>query len=136
MNKKERRDEQIYQHGLSLAIIFLAPFLDMIDPVKLAKQVRRLEVKANKLATDYCNGENDVTTRNWGNKSNAILDKLDKIIGFRKLKIPVFLNGDARGYSLKIDSHYMEKCRHLDGWNKLATDWGGYGILAPDFDGK
>ena len=40
---------------------------------------------------------------------------------------PLFVNGDARGYALKImDSYVME--RRLD----IYKDWGGYGIIAPD----
>jgi hypothetical protein len=35
-----------------------------------------------------------------------------------------FINGDPRGYSLKI----KEKI-----YPELHQDWGGYGILAPEF---
>ena len=41
--------------------------------------------------------------------------------------VPIFLNLDARGYSLKIDCEWMRANR-----NRLYRDWGGYGILAPD----
>lgn len=46
----------------------------------------------------------------------------------RKPLVPVFLNGDPRGYALKIESDWMRERLKL----RLHTDWGGYGILAPD----
>lgn len=41
----------------------------------------------------------------------------------------VFVNGDPRGYTLKIDDKYKDKM-HKAG---VYRDWGGYGIIAPDF---
>ena len=40
----------------------------------------------------------------------------------------IFFNNDPRGYALKIDDEFVSK-------NKLEIhcDWGGNGILAPDF---
>lgn len=37
-------------------------------------------------------------------------------------------NGDARGYALKIEDNYMRENNIV-----LFQDWGGYGIIAPDF---
>ena len=51
-----------------------------------------------------------------------------------KFILVVFINYDARGYTLKIKSEYVAKLRQ-DGKN-IFTDFGGYGILAPQFDGK
>lgn len=47
----------------------------------------------------------------------------------RKALVPVFLNRDPRGYSLKIPDEYVSE-HELD----IHRDWGGYGILAPDFE--
>ena len=44
--------------------------------------------------------------------------------------VPVFVNKDARGYALKIDDEWMRA--HPGVW--LHSDWGGYGILAPEID--
>jgi hypothetical protein len=41
--------------------------------------------------------------------------------------VPVFLNGDPRGYSLKIEDSWMREHKA-----ELHRDWGGYGILAPE----
>lgn len=46
----------------------------------------------------------------------------------RKPLVPVFLNGDPRGYSLKIEDNWMRERQNL----RLHRDWGGYGIIAPD----
>ena len=45
-----------------------------------------------------------------------------------KNKKVLFLNGDARGYALKIDDEYLKN----NNFN-IHRDWGGYGIIAPDF---
>jgi len=127
MNKKERMYQQIENHGKNLNLVFGLNE----DPVKLAKKLHSIEAKAHKLAEDYCNGENGVDTETWPDLTDKILDRLDKIIGFRKLNIPVFINGDARGYALKIDDEYV-RVHEL----KIHKDWGGYGILAPEFDGN
>jgi hypothetical protein len=126
MTRKEKMYQQITQHGKNLIGVF---GLSDTDPVKLCKQLYRLEAKAHQLATDYCNGENGVDSENWEVLTDKILGKVDKILGFRVLNIPVFVNGDARGYALKIKDDYIRE-------NDLTiyTDWGGYGILAPDFE--
>ena len=41
----------------------------------------------------------------------------------------IFVNGDCRGYALKIDDKYIRENNI-----KLHCDWGGYGIIAPDFN--
>jgi hypothetical protein len=131
MNKKERMLEQIRNHGENLKALFN---VDM-DADKLSRKVHQFEVKAHKLAMDYCNGENNVTTETWDPLTDEILDNLNKVLNFKKQGIPVFVNGDARGYALKIDDNWTA------GYNSKAekriyTDWGGYGILAPEFDGN
>lgn len=125
MNKKERMYQQIEKHGNDLNKIFGLNE----DPIKLAKKLHALEVKAHKLAEDYCNGI--VTTEDWEGLTEVILEKLYKALNCKGEDIPVFVNGDARGYALKIDDEYV-RANEL----KIYKDWGGYGILAPDFDGK
>jgi hypothetical protein len=52
----------------------------------------------------------------------------------RKPLVPVFLNGDPRGYALKIESGWMREQNEF----RLHSDMGGYGILAPEIgkDGR
>jgi len=127
MTKHDRMYQQIEEHGANLNAIFNTG----LDNIKLCKKLHNLDVKAHKLATDYCNGENGVTTDNWEELTNKILDKVDKILNFRAKNIPVFVNGDARGYALKIKDDYV-KSNNLT----IYKDWGGYGILAPELDGN
>ena len=125
MKKQDRMKEQIRMHGENLNRIF-----DLNeDPDKLSRRIHRLEVKAHRLSTDCCNGVIDM--EGWERETEKILNLLDKILNFKKQNIPVFVNGDARGYALKIQDDYV---REHD--LKIHKDWGGYGILAPEFDGN
>ena len=120
-NKKEILYSRITKHGQNLKAVFN---LDQdIDPVKLCKRLFRLENKAHKLALDFCNGEIDQLE--WDQKANKILTKVEAILKNKKV---LFLNGDARGYALKIDDEYIRN-NNLN----IHRDWGGYGIVAPDF---
>ena len=40
----------------------------------------------------------------------------------------IFVNGDCRGYALKIFPDFITKNNF-----KIYLDWGGNGIIAPDF---
>ena len=121
MNKKEMLYSRITKHGQDLKAVFN---LDRdIDPVKLCKRLLRLEKKAHKLAVDFCNGVIDQLE--WDKKADQILTKVETILKNKKV---LFLNGDARGYALKIDDEYLKN----NNFN-IHRDWGGYGIIAPDF---
>ena len=131
MNRKSRMNEQILKHGFNLKRIFFAnnPYGEP-SPVSLAKSIHRLEVKAHRMAEDYCNGL--IESDEWlEKKEKSILKSLDRLINFKAQGIPVFVNGDPRGYALKIDDAYVKE-HNLD----IHRDWGGYGILAPEFDGS
>jgi len=140
MNKKERMYQQIENHGANLNAIFETG----LDNVKLAKKLHSLEVKAHHATTCLCN-TNTLNfldhPRAWELKQateeeqdaffDAILNKVDKILKFKEKNIPVFINYDPRGYALKIKDGYVPE-NNL----QIYQDWGGYGILAPEFDGK
>jgi hypothetical protein len=120
-NKKEILYSRITRHGQNLKAMFN---LDHdIDPVKLCKRLLRLETKAHRLAEDFCNGVIDQIE--WDKKADQILTKVETILKNKKV---LFLNGDARGYALKIDDEYLKN----NNFN-IHRDWGGYGIIAPDF---
>ena len=120
--KKERMYQSIESHGNDLKRIFRVE----MDSIALSKKVFSYENKAHRLAEHYCNGVID--TLEWETETEKILNKLDKILGFRALGIPIHVNGDARGYALKIDDKYIR-----DNKINIYRDFGGYGILAPDF---
>lgn len=48
--------------------------------------------------------------------------------------IPVFINLDPRGYALKIDDEWMRANQGKWGDDNLTTDWGGYGLIAPEIE--
>ena len=146
MNKKERMYQQIEKHGNDLKVIFNLP-VDT-DAVKLCKKLHTIELKANRAATCLCNtntldrleltrqeeqaGNVKQTTEEEQDAFfDSILDKVDKILNFRAQGIPVFINHDPRGYTLKIKDGYVRE-NNL----QIYQDWGGYGILAPDFNGN
>jgi len=110
----------IAAHNDNLSVLF-----NTNNP-KLSQNLFSLENKANKLATMYCNG--DIEIDQWEKETDIILNKVDKLTNFRAQNIPIFCNGDARGYTLKVEDSYMRANKV-----KLYTDMGGYGILAPDF---
>ena len=117
MNKREKMYQMIQKHGDDLKAIFNINE----DSVELCKKLFRLENKAHRLATDYCNGdfEGDIE-----NESKKIVDKAKKILKTNE----IFFNRDARGYALKIKDGFI-RVNNLS----IYRDWGGYGIIAPDF---
>ena len=105
--------QRIEKHGQQLLAIF--PNCLQSDPVKLCKKLRRFETKLNKAAENLCNIPNfDIES-----VDNEVMPKVAHLLGSDR----VHFNRDPRGYALKIDL--------LDSEN-LATDWGGYGLIAPD----
>jgi hypothetical protein len=121
LNAKQQVYSQIEQHGHNLNTIFSTSH----DPIKLCKSLRRLELKANKIATYYCNGDNGIDCDNIDQHTLPILKAVVKLLG---AKYPIQFNGDARGYALKISDKIMRE-NNLT----LYQDWGGYGIICPDF---
>ena len=124
----------IIKHGQDLIALFkLDP---TTDPVKLCKALRRWENKAHAMTTHLCNGTGyamDPETEEYP-EADRIHDNtlagVDKLLNFKAQGIPVFINYDARGYALKIREEWTGAYR-VDG-GSIYTDWGGYGIIAPD----
>ena len=122
--EKELMNKNSLKHGKNLNKIFNTG----IEPVTLCKKLFRLENAMNLRATEYCNGEMDC--EDWESLCRIQEIKLDKILNHVKKNIPVIFNADARGYTLKIDHQWMIENNM---YYKLYQDWGGYGIIAPDF---
>ena len=55
-----------------------------------------------------------------------VVKKVNEILGNGPR---VFINQDPRGYALKIRT---EDAKSLD----IHKDWGGYGIICPEFNGN
>lgn len=121
MNEKTK--ENVIKHGEDLIKVF--KLKENTDPIKLCRTLRRYEKQLNKLATDSCNG--DISLKYEDEQSEKILNLVNGVLNFKALKIPVFYNGDCRGYSLKIKDDYIR-----DNNIKINRGWGDYGIIAPD----
>ena len=111
----------IVKHGENLKKAFNLP--SDTDPVKLCKKLFSLETKAHRLAEQYCN--DDIEMEQWEAETDKILNAVNKILDYKNKGISVFANADARGYTLKI--------KPQDTPSYLFKDWGGFGIIAPDF---
>ena len=116
--KKERMYQRIQKHGEQLNAIFKTAY----EPVELRKKLRRIELHQRGAGVDYCNGV--INSDQFIEIETRTLTKLYKLLGN---SVPVMINGDPRGYALKIDDSIVRE-RKLD----IMTDWGGYGLLAPD----
>lgn len=95
--------------------------IDAPYPFELYATLLRLERKANRLATMDCNGEGN--PEQIEKQLQKIEDKVRELLPNVKT---FFINGDPRGYSLKIGE---AEAKDLGIW----SDWGSYGILAPEF---
>jgi hypothetical protein len=128
LNKKEQRQTNLTRHYAFLER--LSEFLgNKQDGKKLSLKLLKLEREAHKAATDYCNGDNGMTIDKWKTVSDQIRFEVEKLF---EVAVPgLMINGDARGYAIKIDD---EKVRNFyPSEIGFHRDWGGYGILAPDF---
>jgi len=97
---------------------------DVPNPYEVYDILHRAEKEANRKACDYCNGLIDSEAFNkWEEK---LIPRLQKKLGVEKMPDGFFVNSDPRGYALKMRENSFQK-------GDLWTDFGGYGILAPDF---
>jgi hypothetical protein len=97
------------------------------------EKLRRIEAKAHRYAEMGCNGE--LTEDQEAKQEEAIRQSVSRVFGMKRPKkgaedgagLPAgfFINGDPRGYALKIKELHVREGMH--------KDWGGYGILAPEY---
>lgn len=126
MNKREKMYTEIEKHGQNLLAIF--PGAAERDPVKLAKQLFRLENRAHRLTERLCESIHDADVVAANAELNKIAIRVQQILGVAADASHVFINHDPRGYALKVNDAWLRDHNHV-----LYRDWGGYGILAPDF---
>ncbi len=99
-----------------------------IRGLDLWRKLHRVETTARYAATAYCNGSIDIAQ--WESISAIASSQVEKIFGM--LPTGFFVNGDPRGYALKLASN--------DATGDFATpfalhrDWGNNQILAPTID--
>ena len=127
MNKKELRALDLARH-----YAFLERFTEFLghkqDGKKLSLKLLKLEREAHKAATDYCNGDNGMTCEKWEAFTSNMTWRIFKLFSYQVPGLQI--NGDARGYALKIDD---EKVRTFYPQEiGFYRDMGGYGILSPE----
>ena len=127
MNKKQLQAENILKHGFALQRIY--PETKRFGPVELCKKLHRLEVRAARITNDMCSYPIDMdkaekSLDNIETKANEILGS--DVISRYDTGPVVFINRDPRGYALKIRT---QDAKNLD----IHKDWGGYGIICPEF---
>lgn len=87
----------------------------------LYERLHKLEATAHRDQTADCNGE--LTEAEAAKRDERTRERIKKVFGH--MPPGVFINGDPRGYALKIKEKETPK--------GFYTDMGGYGILAPEF---
>lgn len=113
MNATQKAD--IIQHGENLLAIF--PNATERDPLALCRKLRRIEARAHRAAEAACNHQAGADA--WQAESDRAQQAANALLATER----VWVNGDPRGYALKVDLRPGEN---------LHRDWGGNGIIAPD----
>jgi hypothetical protein len=85
---------------------------------EILEKLYRLEAQAHRLTVIECNTGEDQDA-----KLDKIKDKVQKLLPNAKT---LFINGDPRGYALKLKA---DEAKELN----MYTDFGSYGILCPEF---
>ena len=118
--------DQFFRHVCNLQT--LAGLPDYHEAYILYKKLHNLEIRIHRENEADCNGTNGLTEKQEEARDKRRFKKYQSLLpGVTGL----FLNGDPRGYSLKI--HVKETQELNDKGINLYRDWGGYGILAPEF---
>jgi len=122
---KPQIKKQVIRHGQLLITLFDLPA--STDPVNLCRNLRRLESSYHKLCEEYCNGfiefgEFEARSTEIEKKVLFILNPLNNT----KTGRMIYFNTDPRGMCLKVDSSFTPY--------EMFRDWGGYGIIAPEFN--
>lgn len=95
--------------------------------------IKRLETEANRIQTADANGE--LTEVEASDADMRISNRVASLFG-GELPKGFFVNGDPRGYTLKLDPEAWKVSdnaqENYEAQPIKFTDWGGYMILAPE----
>lgn len=95
--------------------------------------IKRLEHEANRIQTDDANGE--LTEVEAAHADMRISERVAVLFG-GTLPKGFFINGDPRGYTLKLDPEAWKVSddprENYEAQPIKFTDWSGYMILAPE----
>ena len=141
MTKKERRQLQLERHYAALVRLASECGIKKADGKKLSLALLKIEREAHAGAEAYCNGQAfrgydfNNNEKAWGQFAESIEREVQ--ILFITLPPFFYVNGDARGYTLKIRGAEAghDYGRELIERTGLQSDWGGNGLLAPTITG-
>lgn len=125
-NKKEVRQMRLNNHYTALACLAAKCGIDNPNGKKLSLALLKIEQPTRQLMVDYCNGKRDVFQNNEDIKKAFL--QVQAL--FNNNLSGLFINNDARGTSLKINSDIMQTTYKDCG---LTIDWGEDGMLCPEF---
>jgi hypothetical protein len=123
---KAKNADQFFRHVCDLqTMVGLSSYHEAYE---LYEKLHRLEARIHRENEEDCNGTNGLTEKQEERRDARRFKSFQSLLP----NVPgLFVNGDPRGYSLKMHVKETEELR-LKGI-KLYTDWGRYGILAPEF---
>lgn len=124
------KSQRIAKHIENIRAFF--PGTKDADPATLAANLRVLEGQAHQAAEDYCNDSVYYNSSQHDKDVERIGRELRKLLGWKAGDPRVFVNSDPRGYALKIDDGDVYRLFE-EKKISIERDWGGYGILAPEF---
>lgn len=147
LNKRERRAAQLLAHYATCERLAAACGLPAakIDGKKISVALWKLEREVHDATTARCNGAafgsmpflddcgldgEESESSPWRVYMAFVAQRLAGILG--GLPDGFFINGDARGYALKIDD---EDGAELIAATRMHTDCGRFGILSPEITG-
>jgi len=126
--------EAVTRHGNSLLAAF--PGCTEKDPVTLCKKLRRIENAVAPIILRNCN--EGVPEAELDAATNKAVARVAALLGMKPEAVVItglHVNRDPRGYALKLDDGWTRSYnadKYMPGKLPIYTDWGGYGIIAPD----
>jgi len=130
MSLKERR-KRIDKHISQLRAVF--PALSKRSPEDIEGVLYHHERRAHRAAERLCN-DSSYGNERYERDVEPIKAELRRFLGLDETKIRVHVNGDPRGYAIEISDVDIGALRDKGVVDFDRRDWGGYGILWPDFD--
>lgn len=148
--KRELFDQQLASHYASLERLAKALGTPSPSGKRLSLALFRLEKAASAAALARCNGETislwlpgareprelrfrgSECEADWDWLVDGIESRIEQLFGC--LPPGFFVNGDPRGYALKLDPDRHPNAKALIESARLHRDWGGYGILSPEIE--
>ena len=130
-NRKNQQRERILQHAWTLQTAF--PNCTEQGP-ELCKKLRRIETKVHREAENLCNYPDAILAdEEKGERfKKRQLERVCELLGISPEDKIVFLNLDPRGHAVKLDPDWTRRYNEEQPRERrLVTDWGDYGIVAP-----